>query len=201
MAFKQPRSVQVVVFAESARGREYLLLRRVATHGGFWQSVTGSLEGDETHAQAAIREVGEETGIVAHASQLLALDLINVFEIAPQWRVKYAPGVTHNEEVCFALRVEKRDAQLDSLEHDAYVWVDYDTAMQMLYWQSNKRALIAVAKLPEGLFEPYEVWRQDDNGNQYLIQITPCKAEATRLMEKLSAQLHKQIYWIEKHKA
>jgi|GEM_PF-513444 len=201
MAFKQPRSVQVVVFAEDANRREYLLLRCVAMHGGFWQSVTGSLEGNETHAQAALREVSEETGIVAHASELVALDLINVFEIAPQWRVKYAPGVTHNEEVCFALRVEKRDIQLDSLEHDAYEWVDYDTAMQMLYWESNKRALIAVAKLPEALFEPYEVWRQDDNGNKYLIQTMPCRAEATKLMEKLSARLPKQIYWIEKHKA
>ena len=201
MAFKQPRSVQVVVFAENLNGREYLLLRRLAAHGGFWQSVTGSLEGGETHAQAALREVSEETGIVAPASELIALDLTNVFEIAPQWRIKYAPGVTRNEEVCFALRVDKLDVQLDALEHDASMWVDYDTAMQMLYWESNKRALIAVAKLPEVLFEPYELWRQDDNGNKYLIQIMPCRAEATRLMEKLSAQLHKQIYWIEKHKA
>ena len=29
---------------------------------GFWQSVTGSVEGDETPLQAAIREVHEETG-------------------------------------------------------------------------------------------------------------------------------------------
>ena len=146
MAFKQPRSVQVVVFAENQSVREYLLLRRVATHGGFWQSVTGSLEGDETHQQAAIREVNEETGILAHTGELIALDLINTFEIAPQWRAKYAPGVTHNEEVCFALRVQKRDIQLDRLEHDAYLWVDYDTATRMLYWESNKRAF-AVMKI------------------------------------------------------
>lgn len=140
MPFKQPRSVQVVVFAEAANGREYLLLRRVASHGGFWQSVTGSLEDGETHAQAAIREVSEETGIAARVSELIALELTNVFEIAPSWRAKYAPGVTHNEEVCFALRVEKCEVRLDPLEHDAYRWADYDTAMQMLYWESNKRA-------------------------------------------------------------
>ena len=146
MAFKQPRSVQVVVFAQDAGARAYLLLRRVASHGGFWQSVTGSLEGDETHEQAAIREVNEETGILAQLSQLIALDLVNTFEIAPQWRVKYAPGVTHNQEVCFALRVQKRDIRLDPLEHDGYQWVDYDTAMRLLYWESNKRAF-AVMKV------------------------------------------------------
>src|ERR1044071_3399171 len=146
MPFKQPRSVQVVIFAESATGREYLLLKRVASHGGFWQSVTGSLEEGETHAEAAVREVYEETGIRRREDELIDLDLINVFEIAPQWRAKYAPGVTSNEEVCFALRVQKRDIQLDRLEHDAYLWVDYDTATRMLYWESNKRAF-AVMKI------------------------------------------------------
>ena len=148
MPFKQPRSVQVVVFAETERGREYLLLRRVRSHGGFWQSVTGSLEGDETHVEAAVREVYEETGYRPLAGELIELGIVNVFEIAPQWRVKYAPGVTHNEEVCFALSVAKQDVVVDPLEHDAFAWVDYDAAVGMLYWESNRRAFAAVADLP-----------------------------------------------------
>ncbi|HVG17573.1 MAG TPA: dihydroneopterin triphosphate diphosphatase [Blastocatellia bacterium] len=149
MRYKQPRSVQVVIFAKTAVGFEYLLLRRVASHGGFWQSVTGSLEGDETHRQAAAREVMEETGIRRGEDELIELGLVNVFEIAPQWRLKYAPGVTRNEEVCFALRVDKCEVRLDSLEHEAYAWVDYDTAAGMLYWESNRRAFAAVADLLE----------------------------------------------------
>lgn len=144
MRYKQPRSVQVVIFAESASGREYLLLKRIASHGGFWQSVTGSLEEGETHAEAAVREVYEETGIILREDELMALNVINVFEIAPQWRGKYAPGVTHNEEVCFALKVNKCEVHIDPREHEQYVWVDDETVPQMLYWESNKR-VFAVA--------------------------------------------------------
>ena len=142
MPFKQPRSVQVVLFARGEdKGREYLLLKRVNQHGGFWQSVTGSLEQDETHRQAAVREVREETGISCREEELLDLHLTNKFPIAARWLPKYGPGVTHNEEVCFALQVEKGPVTLDTLEHEGYVWLAYETALAMVFWQSNKEAL------------------------------------------------------------
>lgn len=146
---KQPRSVQVVIFAETKRGREFLLLRRLESHGGFWQSVTGSLEGAETHIEAAVREVREETGINAALEHLIDLQLVSTFEIAPQWRAKYAPGITHNEEVCFALRIDKQDARIDPNEHDSWIWVDSSGAFEMLYWESSKRALASLVKMLE----------------------------------------------------
>jgi len=139
--------VQVVIFAETEQGREFLLLRRIANHGGFWQSVTGSLEERETHPQAAVREVREETGIIAHPEDLIDLQVVNTFEIAPQWRTRYAPGVTHNEEVCFALRVEKREVRIDPSEHDSWTWVDSDMALEMLHWVSSKRALTRLLEM------------------------------------------------------
>ena len=147
MTYKQPRSVQVVIFSELAGKRLYLLLRRVPTHGGFWQSVTGSLEDGETHLQAAVREVREETGFTAGENELIDLGVTNVFEIAEQWRPKYAPGVTRNEEVCFALQVQHGAVEIDRLEHEEYVWVDYDAAVEMLYWESNRMTLAAVDRL------------------------------------------------------
>jgi len=147
MPYKQPRSVQVVIFSEHAGRRLYLLLRRVQSHGGFWQSVTGSLEDGETHLQAAVREVREETGFTAKENELIDLGVTNVFEIAEQWRPKYAPGVTRNEEVCFALQVPHGTVEIDSLEHDQYVWVEYDAAIEMLYWESNRRTVAAVDRL------------------------------------------------------
>lgn len=147
MSYKQPRSVQVVLFAETGAGRLYLLLRRVASHGAFWQSVTGSLEEGETHRQAAIREVREETFIISSEEKLIDLGLVNIFEIAPQWRDRYAPGTTHNEEVCFALQVDECEVMLDAVEHDAYAWVDYEEAIGMLYWESSKRAFARTANI------------------------------------------------------
>lgn len=144
MPFKQPRSVQIVIFAERSAdsgGREYLLLSRVGSHVGFWQTVTGSLEGGETHRQAAVREVREETGIACTEEDLIDLCLTNVFEIAAEWLPKYAPGVTHNEERCFALRVEDCTVRLDPREHDAYRWLSYEAARETLYWESSRKAL------------------------------------------------------------
>lgn len=141
--YKQPRSIQVVIFAGGREERCYLLLKRIASHGGFWQSVTGSLEEGETHRQAALREVFEETGLIVRDEDLIELGVVNRFEIAPQWRAKYAPAVTHNEEVCFAMKVEESEVRLDPLEHVSYVWVGYDRAIEMLYWESTKQAFAA----------------------------------------------------------
>lgn len=123
------------------------MLRRVASHGGFWQFVTGSLEAGETHKQAAVREVFEETGIRCREDELLDLKLTNVFEIAPPWRARFAPGTTHNEEVCFALCVEPCEARLDEREHQEWNWAGFDQAMELLYWNSSKKALARLAEL------------------------------------------------------
>jgi dihydroneopterin triphosphate diphosphatase len=146
MMYKQPRSIQVVIFAELENRREFLLLKRIERHGGFWQTVTGSLEEGETHLQAAVREVLEETGIHCRTEDFIDLKLTNIFAIAPQWRSKFAPDVTHNEEVCFALKAQKCDVRLDQLEHQEYSWVDFDRAFALLYWDSSKKALARFAE-------------------------------------------------------
>jgi dATP pyrophosphohydrolase len=135
----------VVIFAETDGSREFLLLKRIESEGGFWQSVTGSLEDEETHLEAAVREVREETGITVSADDLIDLQLLNTFEIAPQWQARYAPGVTHNEEVCFAIRVVKSSVHIDSIEHDDWAWVSYARAMKVLNWESSRRALARIA--------------------------------------------------------
>ena len=149
MIFKQPRSVQVVIFSDAGSEREYLLLKRVESMGGFWQSVTGSLEAGETHLEAAVREVREETAIVANENELIDLALVNTFAIAPHWLVRYAPGVTHNEEVCFALEVEARvlEIALDPVEHVDFTWASYDSAIPMLRWESSRSAFQATHRL------------------------------------------------------
>jgi dATP pyrophosphohydrolase len=149
MTFKQPRSIQVVLFSNRLDRFEVLLLKRVPVQGGFWQTITGSLEGDETHREAAQREVMEETSIEIDVGKLIDLEVTNVFEIAPQWRHKYAPEVTHNEEICFAVEVDPLDPIIDCSEHDEYRWVDYCSALEMVLWDSTKRALQAFHKVVE----------------------------------------------------
>lgn len=44
---------------------------------------------------------------------------------------------------------------------------------------------------------PWRVVRQDDNGNRYLVGRHETRDEAQRVIARLEAGGHKQLYWIE----
>ena len=124
---------------------DVLLIER-ADRPGFWQSVTGSLDAQsEDLAVAATREVFEETGIAVE--QLSAEALQNMhhqieYEIYPDWRFRYAPGVTKNTEHWFALRVPDDTAiTLSPREHVAYEWLPFEAAAQKCFSPSNGEAI------------------------------------------------------------
>jgi dATP pyrophosphohydrolase len=122
--FRRPESVLIVIHTS---GGEFLLLER-RKPPGFWQSVTGSLECDETADHAARREVIEETGITQ--GFLRNLHWTQVYEILPAFGKKYAPGVTRNLEHAFALKLPQRaPVTLSVTEHLQYRWLSGDEAM------------------------------------------------------------------------
>lgn len=45
----------------------------------------------------------------------------------------------------------------------------------------------------------WQLWRQDDNGNRFLIGSWPTRATAEERLAELTRCRHKQIYWIEEH--
>ncbi|NMM10691.1 MAG: dihydroneopterin triphosphate diphosphatase [Polaromonas sp.] len=138
--FKIPESVLVVIHTPQL---EVLLIER-ADQPGFWQSVTGSKDmADEPFLQTALREVMEETGIVASSSQCLDWGLSNVYEIYPVWRHRYAAGVTHNTEHVFGLRLpEVRAVTLNPREHTAWQWLPYRAAADRCFSPSNAEAIL-----------------------------------------------------------
>jgi dATP pyrophosphohydrolase len=140
---KIPISVLVVIYKSN---RDVLLIER-ADRPGFWQSVTGSLDAlDENLALAATREVFEETGIAV--DQLAAGSLRNLhhqieYEIYPDWRFRYAPGVTRNIEHWFALEVpENIQIQLSPREHVAFQWLPFEEAAKKCFSRSNGDAIL-----------------------------------------------------------
>lgn len=135
---KTPVSVLVVIHTPELA---VLLLERAA-HPGFWQSVTGSLEGDERPVQAAVREVAEETGIVCTANDLLDWRLANRFEIFPQWRARYAEGVTHNTEHVFSLCVPEQAIRVAPEEHLACRWLPWREAAAACFSWTNRDAIL-----------------------------------------------------------
>lgn len=43
---------------------------------------------------------------------------------------------------------------------------------------------------------PFELWRQDDNGQHFLIGSYRTRDEAEQRLAELTRSQHKQIYWI-----
>lgn len=43
---------------------------------------------------------------------------------------------------------------------------------------------------------PFELWRQDDNGNRFLVGTFADRAAAEARQRQLTRAIHKQTYWI-----
>jgi dihydroneopterin triphosphate diphosphatase len=135
--FKTPISALVLIHTDDLQ----VLIMERADKVGYWQSVTGSLEHDETPIQAAIREV-QETGLDATQYNLQDWQASNVYEIYPHWRHRYAAGVIENTEHLFGLELPSPLAiKLAPDEHLRYEWVDWREAAKRVFSWTNVDAL------------------------------------------------------------
>lgn len=135
---KIPVSVLVVIHTPDL---QVLLIER-ADRPGFWQSVTGSQEEGESLRQTAAREIAEETGLDETVGVLTDWDMRNVFEIYPEWRWRYPPGVTTNTEHVFGLQVPRPlPVTLAPAEHVAFEWMPHDRAAEKVFSWSNAKVL------------------------------------------------------------
>lgn len=150
---KIPESVLVVIHTPAL---EVLLIER-ADRAGFWQSVTGSKDMlDEPLVETAAREVAEETGIMVGTEAVPHAALFDwryqiEYEIYPQWRHRYAEGVTRNTEHWFSLQVPERfEVTLAPLEHTAFLWLPYEEAAERCFSSSNADAILQLPRRLKG---------------------------------------------------
>lgn len=140
---KQPVSVLVLIHTPKL---EILLLER-ATHRGYWQSVTGSREGNESLHDTALREVAEETGLDAGTYPLTEWNLSNRFAIFEEWRHRYAPGMTHNLEHVFSLETpDTLPIRISPSEHLTSQWVPWQKAANVVFSWTNRDAILLLAE-------------------------------------------------------
>ncbi|OYU46652.1 MAG: dihydroneopterin triphosphate diphosphatase [Burkholderiales bacterium PBB4] len=161
LTFKIPQSVLVVIYTLQW---DVLLIRRADGGDGeqaFWQSVTGSKDAeDENWSTTAAREVWEETGIDCRpggpwADCLRDWQLENVYTIYPRWLHRYAPGVSHNVERLFGLRLPHRlPIHLAPLEHTAFKWLPLSQAADACFSPSNAEAILCARSW--ALNEPFK---------------------------------------------
>lgn len=141
--YKRPESVLVVVYSHT---RRVLLLKR-ADHADFWQSVTGAMDWSERDPrESAVRELREETGLVAAPDELRDLGLVQRYRILPEWRHRYAPEVSENTERSYALELPAEAALALHPEHSEYGWFDFPTAAAMATSWTNRAAIERLAR-------------------------------------------------------
>ena len=134
-------SAGVVLFCETERGREYLLIRYPSGHFDY---ARGHLEAGETKKEAALREVREETGI--REVQFFDKEFhTKFFYVAKggerERRIPDGKGVIIFKEVfMYPGKVANKDIRL-SHEHTEYVWLPYQEALAKVTFENAQRVL------------------------------------------------------------
>jgi lipoyl(octanoyl) transferase len=117
------------------RGPEALCLRRSPDRGGFWQIVTGRIEPGETPARAAVRELAEETGLVAAIAPMR-------YEHAFVLEGTHAgPTPLFVREIVFIATVPPGSEVRLSGEHDESRWLPVGEAATLVRHAGHRRAI------------------------------------------------------------
>jgi len=127
----------VSVTATRADGK-VLLLRRREERGGFWQQVTGRIEPGEEAADAARRELREETGADL---PVRPLGYVHGFALGPSQAIRVGGGMRTGRETAFAALLPDGFAPQLSDEHDEWGWFTGDEAVSLLPWAGLRRAV------------------------------------------------------------
>ena len=123
------------------RGDRFLVLHRA--HDRYWHVVAGVVEEGETFAEAAARELREETGLDA---VVVDVGIRQRYRVPDDWRSEYLAGVDEVEIENFAVEVPVGWEPVLNEEHDAYRWLSLPDAIAIEHWPETKEVLAFVAR-------------------------------------------------------
>jgi len=119
------------------RGDEFLVAHRSAESGGYWHAIAGKVEDGEQPADAALRELREETGL-----ETAALERLGEFAyVREDWESD--PGLRVHV-AAFLVDVEPNWEPVLNEEHDEYRWLPREDAARLLYWPEPAQLLRAL---------------------------------------------------------
>jgi 8-oxo-dGTP pyrophosphatase MutT (NUDIX family) len=123
------KSCGAVVFFKNLQIK-YLLLQYGAGH---WDFVKGNVEPNESEAETVLRELKEETAIVA-------TKLIEGFRERIQYFYRRQGETIQKEVVFYLIQADQEKVEL-SFEHVGYEWLDYQHTLERLTFKNAKDVL------------------------------------------------------------
>ena len=129
------------VFVFVRRGEEYLILHRSPRQGAYWHCVAGALEAGETAAEAAARELLEETGL-----DTVPQDLGRPYDyVVDESELHSAAAGARIRVECFLAEAPAGWEPSLDWEHDEYRWCPADEAVALLHWPEPRELLRGIA--------------------------------------------------------
>ena len=145
------RSAEVAIFVTRRARSEVLLVHRNPSLGSYWHTVAGGVEDGETPAEAARRELREETGLEPVEFCPLATTVEYAYPVSeepPERRARYAPGLVAVAVSCFLVEAPDDWEPVLDWEHDGYRWCAPAEAVATLRWADTADALGRVLASP-----------------------------------------------------
>ncbi|HRZ85492.1 MAG TPA: NUDIX domain-containing protein [Candidatus Paceibacterota bacterium] len=137
--FRYRKGVFVVVYRfEKKKKLEYLILKR-KLHWKGWEFTKGGVENGENLVEAVKREIKEECGL-----KTLKIKKYNL-----KGKFRYDKKTLEDRQYIgqsynlFSAQVKNKikKVKIDKREHSDYKWVDYNTAIKILTWENQRKAL------------------------------------------------------------
>ena len=126
----EEKSAGAIVIHRSGSKIEYLILHYPAGH---WDFPKGNVEKGESELDAAIREIGEETG-------LTDLRLINGFKRMIQYYYRKGDQLVKKTVTFYLAESKTKDVKL-SYEHQGFIWLPIDEALAKVTYQNARNVL------------------------------------------------------------
>jgi 8-oxo-dGTP pyrophosphatase MutT (NUDIX family) len=140
MRYRRDRSAGVIVFHRDDNGCRFLLLLSRLTRRPLWEFPKGGVDVGETLAEAALRELREETGLAGDD-----IRIIGDWQHREEYRFTSGKGegrtLVRKEVTYFLAESLSTDVTLSAHEASQFAWLSLEDAVRKLKYKARREML------------------------------------------------------------